>query len=47
MDYIERPKKATRSEQNVQTNEYIQKNMQKQLDNIYDFLDKIVDELNQ
>ena len=46
MEHIERPKKVTKSENAVQNNEYIQKNMQAQLNKIYDYLDKIADRLN-
>lgn len=46
MDYIKRPKEVSRAELNVQSNEYIQKNMQSQIDRIYDKLDEIVDALN-
>lgn len=47
MDYIERPKEVVRAESSVQNNEFIQKNMQEQLNTIYDYLDKLKDSLNQ
>ena len=43
MEYIERPKEVNKSEAGVQSSEYIQKNMQGQLNNIYDYLDNLVD----
>lgn len=39
MNYIERPKEVVQGEANVQSNEFIQKNTQEQLNRIYDFLD--------
>lgn len=45
MEKIERPKEVIRAERSVQSNEFIQKNMQSQLYKIYDFLDKLVDQL--
>ena len=39
MDYIERPKEVIRAEASVQSDEFIQKNMQEQLNRIYDYLD--------
>ena len=47
MDYIERPKEVVRAESSVQNNEFIQKNMQEQLNKIYDYLDMIATNLNQ
>ena len=46
MDYIERPKEVIRAERSVQNNEYVQKNAQGQLNNIYDYLDGVTDEFN-
>ena len=46
MEKITRPKKPIKSEQSIQTNEYIQKNMQLQINNIYDYLDKIAEKLS-
>lgn len=46
MEYIERPKEVNKSEAGVQSSEYIQKNMQGQLNNIYDYLDKLIDSVN-
>ena len=43
MEYIERPKEVNKSEAGVQSSKYIQKNMQGQLNNIYDYLDNLVD----
>ena len=46
MEKITRPKKIIKSEQSIQTNEFIQKNMQTQINAIYDYLDKIAEKLN-
>lgn len=43
MERIERPKEVIRAEANVQSDEFIQKNAQEQLNRIYDFLDGLVD----
>lgn len=46
MEFIERPKKVTRAESSTQNNEQLQKNLQSQINNIYDKLDEIVTKLN-
>lgn len=43
MEKIKRPKEISRAESNIQNNEYIQKNLQTQLNRIYDKLDEIVE----
>lgn len=43
MEHIERPKEVSKSELSVQNREQIQKNMQSQFNNIYDYLDLIAD----
>lgn len=45
MEKIQRPKEISKTESNVQNNEYIQKNLQTQLNRIYDYLDKIAEKL--
>ena len=46
MDYIQRPKQVIRAEQSIQNNEQLQKNVQSQLNRIYDYLDEIADKLS-
>lgn len=45
MEHIERPKKVSRSESNVQNKDQQQKNTQTQLNKIYDYLDNIADNM--
>lgn len=47
MDYIERPKKVTKAESSIQDNNQMQKNMQTQLNNIYEYLDKLIDSIKE
>lgn len=42
MEYIERPKEVIRAEASVQSDEFIQKNSQEQLNRIYDYLDELI-----
>lgn len=45
MEKIRRPKEISKMESNVQNNEYIQKNLQSQINEIYNYLDKVAEKL--
>ena len=45
MERIQRPKEISKTESNVQNKEYIQKNLQSQINKIYDYLDKVAEKL--